>query len=103
MGGLNQKTIMEALGQVIDLELGIDIVTLGLIYDIRICDDQRVEVDMTLTTPACPLAGVMVEQATWAVEQVVGAGKVTVHLVFDPPWTPDRLDSSIRNHPGQST
>lgn len=100
MGTLNREMAINALSHVVDLELGIDIVTLGLIYDVRVNDQKDIDVDMTLTTPACPLAGIMVEQAKAELEKLDGVGKVNVNLVFDPPWTPERMDSSIRNHMG---
>ncbi len=100
MGTLNREMAINALSQVIDLELGIDIVTLGLIYDVRVNEQKDIDVDMTLTTPACPLAGIMVEQAKTELEKLDGVGSVNVNLVFDPPWTPERMDSSIRNHMG---
>ena len=85
-----KEDVMKALEKVFDPELGISVVDMGLIYDIRIAG-AIVEIDMTLTNPACPLAASitgMVEQAAKAVE---GVDDAKVNLVFDPPWTPDRI------------
>jgi metal-sulfur cluster biosynthetic enzyme len=81
---------LEALGQVWDPELGLDIVALGLVYDVRI-DGERVEIDMTLTTPGCPVSEQLPGEAAAAVEAALPASQVTVNLVWEPPWTPERL------------
>lgn len=83
----------EALRGVYDPELGIDIVSLGLVYDLREID-SRVVIDMTLTTPGCPVSDGLPQQAETAVAYALGPGQPApeVRLVWDPPWTPDRLD-----------
>ncbi len=85
---MNTAQVWAALATVVDPELGIDIVELGLVYDVRLTDD-RIGVTMTLTTQGCPLHDVIVE----GVERVLaGDGRaVDVEVVFDPPWTPDRI------------
>ena len=83
--------IVSALKTVYDPEIPADIYELGLVYKIDIEDDRQVKIDMTLTAPGCPVAGEMpgwVENAVGAVEGVSG---VEVSMVFDPPWTPDRM------------
>lgn len=69
---------------------------LGLIYDISIKEDA-VEVTMSLTSPACPVAGEIVNQAREAVESVPGVSSAEVELTFDPPWTADRIPPMIRS------
>jgi metal-sulfur cluster biosynthetic enzyme len=83
----------EALRGVYDPELGIDIVSLGLIYDLREVDG-RIVIDMTLTTPGCPVSDGLPQQAETAVAFALGPDHPApeVRLVWDPPWTPDRLD-----------
>jgi len=88
--------IIGALKTVYDPEIPADIYELGLIYKIDIEDDRSVKIDMTLTAPGCPVAGEMpgwVENAVGAVEGVSG---VDVSMVFDPPWTPDRMSEEAQ-------
>ncbi|BCM19899.1 iron-sulfur cluster carrier protein [Mesorhizobium sp. J8] len=88
--------IVSALKTVYDPEIPADIYELGLVYKIDIEDDRSVKIDMTLTAPGCPVAGEMpgwVENAVGAVEGVSG---VEVNMVFDPPWTPDRMSEEAQ-------
>jgi FeS assembly SUF system protein len=88
--------IVSALKTVYDPEIPADIYELGLVYKIDIEDDRTVKIDMTLTAPGCPVAGEMpgwVENAVGAVEGVSG---VEVNMVFDPPWTPDRMSEEAQ-------
>ena len=88
--------IVSALKTVYDPEIPADIYELGLIYRIDIEDDRSVKIDMTLTAPGCPVAGEMpgwVENAVGAVE---GVSQVDVKMVFDPPWTPDRMSEEAQ-------
>jgi metal-sulfur cluster biosynthetic enzyme len=88
---------MEALKQVYDMEIGFDIVSLGLIYGVDIDEENNVKVTMTLTTPMCPLAGFIVEEARSKVQEVEGVNDVDVDLTFDPPWSPEKASDEIRN------
>ena len=81
---VKEKDVIEALKNVKDPELGIDIYTLGLIYKITI-DKEGIEVLMTLTSPLCPFGGEIVESVENALEKL-GAGDVRVEITFDPPW-----------------
>ncbi len=90
------RDIVAALKTVYDPEIPADIYELGLIYRIELNDDRSIDVDMTLTAPGCPVAG---EMPTWvenAVGSVPGVGIVKVNMVFDPPWTPDRMSDEAR-------
>lgn len=87
---MERRTVVEALQKVTDPEIGIDIVTLGLIYKIDINGDD-VNIDMTLTFPGCPLAGFIAGQAKSAVEAIEGAGNIEVNLVFEPAWKQDLI------------
>ncbi len=95
---MTKEEILEKLKTVIDPEIGIDIVSLGLIYDIKI-DNDEVKVKMTMTTPACPLSGLLVSDVE-SVLRNMGITKYDVQLVFDPPWTPDMMDEKIREAMG---
>ncbi|WP_419179855.1 metal-sulfur cluster assembly factor [Polycladomyces zharkentensis] len=86
-----KEEIMERLGEVEDPELGIDIVNLGLVYGVDIDDDGNVKITMTLTAMGCPLAGTINDQVTEAVKKVDGVRDVEVNIVWNPPWTKDRM------------
>ncbi|MDE2466275.1 MAG: SUF system Fe-S cluster assembly protein [Alphaproteobacteria bacterium] len=88
--------LIAALKTVYDPEIPVDIYELGLIYKVDVSDDKDVEVDMTLTAPGCPVAGEMPVMVENALEAVEGIGKVKVNMVFDPPWTPDRMSEAAK-------
>ncbi|WEX07299.1 SUF system Fe-S cluster assembly protein [Chelativorans sp. AA-79] len=88
--------IIGALKTVYDPEIPADIYELGLIYKIDIEDDRSVKIDMTLTAPGCPVAGEMPGWVENAVSAVDGIGNVEVNMVFDPPWTPDRMSEEAQ-------
>ena len=88
--------IIAALKTVYDPEIPADIYELGLIYKIDIEDDRSVAVEMTLTAPGCPVAGEMPIWVENAVSSVGGVSLVKVDLVFDPPWTPDRMSEEAQ-------
>lgn len=92
---VTEAEIKKALRKVKDPELNLDLVVLGLIYDIRI-DGGTVDVTMSLTSPGCPVAGELLTQARQAVEGVPGVEKADVELTFSPPWTADRMNPTIR-------
>jgi metal-sulfur cluster biosynthetic enzyme len=87
---VSPEQVTEALREVFDPELGMSVVDLGLIYDVAI-DAARVRITMTLTTQGCPLHDSMTEWVRQAVGRVPGVEDVVVVIVFDPPWTPDRI------------
>jgi Predicted metal-sulfur cluster biosynthetic enzyme len=78
-----------------DPELGLDLVVLGFIYEIKVQGDC-VEAVMSLTSPMCPVAGQIVEEVQAAIEGIDGVASAEVELTFDPPWTPDRISPLIR-------
>lgn len=88
--------IVSALKTVYDPEIPADIYELGLIYKIDIEDDRSVKIDMTLTAPGCPVAGEMPGWVQNAVGAVEGVSNVDVAMVFDPPWTPDRMSEEAQ-------
>ncbi|MGB1656808.1 MAG: metal-sulfur cluster assembly factor [Longimicrobiales bacterium] len=92
---VTEKDIRTALKGVKDPELGLDLVVLGLIYDIEI-EDDHVDAVMSLTSPMCPVAGQIVEDVKTAIEAVEGVASAEVELTFDPPWTPERISPLIR-------
>lgn len=90
------QDIIAALKTVYDPEIPADIYELGLIYRVEIDDDRNIEVDMTLTAPGCPVAGEMPMWVEDAVGSVPGVGTVTVNMVFDPPWSPERMSDEAK-------
>ena len=88
--------IVSALKTVYDPEIPADIYELGLVYKIDIEDDRSVKIDMTLTAPGCPVAGEMPGWVQDAVSAVEGVSGVDVNMVFDPPWTPDRMSEEAQ-------
>ena len=92
---VSKEEVMKALKSVIDWEIGVDVVSLGLIYDVQIKGDEYVKVVMTLTAPGCPLQASIMEQVRAAVKSL-GVKEVEVELTFDPPWSPERMDPEIR-------
>ena len=88
--------IIAALKTVFDPEIPADIYELGLIYKVDIDDNRNVAIDMTLTAPACPVAGEMPVWVENAVSSVPGVGAVEVKMVFDPPWTVERMSDEAK-------
>ena len=92
---VTEASVKKALRGVKDPELNLDLVVLGLIYDIQI-RGAHVDVTMSLTSPMCPVAGELVNQAREAVEKVEGVESAEVELTFSPPWTAERINPTIR-------
>ena len=89
---LNENTVREALKTVYDPELGLDIITLGLVYGIAVAEDGAVLITMTLTTPGCPMEKVIMDGIQHAVSRVDGVTKISVDLVWEPRWSPEKID-----------
>ncbi|MGH7481311.1 MAG: metal-sulfur cluster assembly factor [Longimicrobiales bacterium] len=96
---VTEKEVRKALRGVKDPELGLDVVVLGLVYEIDI-GDEYVHVLMSLTSPMCPAAGQIVEDAKNAVEGLDGIREADIELTFEPQWTPERIDPLIRSSLG---
>jgi metal-sulfur cluster biosynthetic enzyme len=86
-----KDSIMSALELVEDPEIGMDIVNLGLVYDVKMGKDGIVTVDMTLTSMGCPLAGMIVEQVENALKDIPEVNATNVNIVWNPPWSKDRM------------
>jgi metal-sulfur cluster biosynthetic enzyme len=99
-----EDKIREALKAVVDPELFVNIIDLGLIYEIKV-DEQadgksNVAVDITMTIPACPAGPQLLSQSHDAVKRLDGVNEVDVKLVMEPPWTPDRMTEDARDQLG---
>ena len=90
-----EEDITEALSNVIDPELGLDFVELGLVYDVAI-DGGKVDITFTLTTPACPIGPQVSEQLVEFVREIAGVEQVVPTMVFTPPWTPDNMSEDAK-------
>jgi metal-sulfur cluster biosynthetic enzyme len=97
---VSTEQVLAALATVVDPEMGINIVDLGLIYGVKV-EPGQISVNLTLTTPRCPLARMIAAETQQAVKQVAGPDdRVEVALVWDPPWTPDRMSDEARSQFG---
>ncbi len=91
-----EAEILEALREVYDPEIPVNIYDLGLIYDVDVNEDGIVEIEMTLTSPACPVAGILPGQVEQKVREVPGVADVTVELVWEPAWSMDRMSEEAK-------
>jgi FeS assembly SUF system protein len=91
-----QERVIDALKTVRDPEIPVNLVDLGLIYDLVVNRDGVVYVEMTLTTPACPVAGALPGQVRDAVASVLGVQDARVKLVWSPPWTKERMSEEAK-------
>jgi metal-sulfur cluster biosynthetic enzyme len=96
---LTHEQVLESLKQVIDPELFVNVVDLGLIYKVDI-QDKTVSLDMTMTSPACPAGPQLVAQSKKAIESLEEGTQANIQIVLTPPWTPDRMTESARDQLG---
>ena len=94
-GMVTEEEVNEALEEVIDPELGLDFVSLGLVYDVEI-ENGEVFITFTLTTPACPIGPQVTEQMREFVGELDGVEKVHPKMVFDPPWSPEMMTEDAK-------
>jgi metal-sulfur cluster biosynthetic enzyme len=92
---VDEDEVLEALSNVIDPELGLDFVELGLVYGVEI-DGGTVNITFTLTTPACPIGPQVSEQMQEFVGEIEGVEEVVPNMVFSPPWTPERMSEDAK-------
>ncbi len=95
----DEATLIDTLKEVIDPELMINIVDLGLVYSVN-QQDSKVNVEMTLTSPACPAGPQIIQQAKMALENLDDVDEAEITLVMTPPWTPERMTDEARDHLG---
>ena len=100
---ITEEAAREALKQVIDPELFVNVVDLGLIYlvEVQEADDKTdIKIEMTLTSPACPAGPQLISQTQQVLGALEGVGNVEVKMVMVPPWTPDRMTDDARDQLG---
>ena len=90
------EEIYDTLKTVYDPEIPVNVVDLGLIYDVQVADNSDVYVQMTLTFPGCGMGPYIAQQAEWAINDIEGVGEVEIELVFDPPWSPDLISEEAK-------
>ncbi len=93
---LTEEKVKELLSDVYDPELHVDIVSIGLIYEVKISEDNDVYVKMTLTYPGCPFGPAIVEEVEEKFKESGNARNVKVDITFEPPWNPDMMDQDVR-------
>lgn len=91
-----QERVVEALRQIYDPEISVNIYDLGLIYDLQIDEQGKAQVKMTLTAPACPFAATLPGQVEMAVKGVEGISDAAVEMVWDPPWSQERMSEEAK-------
>ncbi len=96
MDALLRDKIEEVLRTVHDPEIPVNIMELGLVYEIKIQEGGKVKITMTLTAPACPVAGDIIMEVESKVRAIEGITDVHVHLTFDPPWTRDMMTEEAK-------
>ncbi len=102
---LSEDLVLEELKKVIDPELFVNIVDLGLIYKVEMTDAEEegvedVHIDMTMTSPMCPAGPQMIANSKQVLAQVDGVGDVEIKIVMEPAWTPDRMTEDARDQLG---
>ncbi len=90
------EPIVASLREVYDPEIPVNIYDIGLIYTINIDDNNKVDAQMTLTSPACPAAGILPEETEEAIRSVEGVSEVNLELVWDPPWDFDKMSEDAK-------
>jgi metal-sulfur cluster biosynthetic enzyme len=96
----NVEAIRRALRQVKDPEINLSVIDLGLIYDVELSDEGEVDIKMTLTSPGCPSGPEMLGDVDHVVRALDGVTDVNVELVWEPYWTPERIDPKVRSFLG---
>ena len=95
-----KENVLNVLHNVIDPEVGMNIVDLGLVYGVEITGN-KLRVDLTMTTPACPMADMILDDARRALAGLAPAdAEIDINLVWEPPWSPDKMSENARDHFG---
>lgn len=97
---ITEETIVEALRECYDPEIPVNIVDLGLVYQIRVIDGDKVEVDFTLTAPGCGMATMIKDDIEAKIRAIEGVKDAVVNIVWDPLWTPDRMSEDAKKAMG---
>ncbi|HEX9895563.1 MAG TPA: metal-sulfur cluster assembly factor [Gemmatimonadales bacterium] len=93
---ITPETVRKALRQVKDPELGLNIIDIGLVYDVAVTPEGDVTVKMTLTSPGCPSGAEIMQDAKLVVEELEDVRSTTIELVWEPYWTPEKMDPRVK-------
>ena len=96
---VSEESVLESIKEIIDPEIGINIVDMGLIYDVD-TDDTTVDITMTLTSPGCPAGGQIVNGTQHVTQQMDGVEEVNVNVVWTPRWTPELMSEEAKDELG---
>ena len=96
---VSEESVLEKIKEIIDPEMGINIVDMGLIYEVDI-DDTTVDIKMTLTSPGCPAGGQIINGAQHVTQQLDGVEEVNIEVVWNPRWTPELMSEDAKDELG---
>lgn len=96
---VSEEEVMDVLGEIEDPETKVDLVNMGFIYDVEV-DEDKVSIEMTLTSPGCPMHSVFTDKVEEGVGELEGVDEVEVDVVFDPPWSPDMMSDEAKKQLG---
>jgi metal-sulfur cluster biosynthetic enzyme len=99
IGMVTREEVLKILRECYDPEIGINVIDLGLIYDVKV-ENNKVNIDMTLTSPGCPMHSFMVNDIQNKIKNLKDVKDVKINLVWDPPWTPERMSKNARKKLG---
>ena len=94
------KEVVDKLKECTDPEVGVNIVDLGLIYGIQIDENNNIKLKMTMTSPMCPVASIILADAQLRLENIPDVGKVEIELVWEPLWSPDMISQEVKQKLG---
>ena len=90
------EQVVEALKKTVDPEIGLNIIDLGLLYNLRVDVNSDIDIKLTMTSPMCPVTSIIMADVELRLQQLPGAGKVNVDLVWDPAWNPEMISEEAR-------
>ena len=93
---LTREVVLDALKNVYDPEIPVNIVDLGLVYDVQVKNDSDIYVQMTLTFPGCGMGPFIAQQAEWAIQEIDGVEDVEIEMVFEPAWSPELISEEAK-------
>ena len=88
--------VIDALKKTVDPEIGLNIIDLGLLYNLKIENNSDIDIRLTMTSPMCPVTSIIMADVELRLQQLPGAGKVNVDLVWDPAWNPEMISEEAR-------
>ena len=98
---VTKEQVLNALKEVYDPEIPISVVDMGLVYDVKV-DKDKVKIKMTLSSPGCPMSGLITQMVKDKVESLKGVKEADIELVFEPRWTPDMMSKEVKKKFGFS-